>query len=247
MNTEEIKRYLIELFPELTEKQAQMLAQTGDNISILITRVLDGNIDPPTTDIKDLWQGDSSGAASLEYRRAADGTHNVYFSSRLEEADSKQILQDNSIIQDRNISTRYNYPEVYEDITTIDMHVDVHGLRKRAGELNTEAAELYDKESRLCEQKRREARELNRRAVLVLMRRIVESGMVDLHGFAVEEAMMFMNDYYKFRKYEKIRIITGQEYNSKKIRPAVKEWLEMNGFEWEDEGASVIGIYKGRK
>lgn len=208
----------MEMFPDLEENKAEFLSKTGDNISVIITRILDNNIDPPTIDIKDF-----SRAASTRY------------------------------IQKQH----YNYPEVFTRNCKIDMHLDVEFLRRQAATLNREASELGKKamnfeikEARYyfsieAEEKREKAKELNDKAVQILMRRVMErNGDIDLHGFTVEEARKFIDDLYHFKKFEKIRFITGQTYNSSKVRPMVIEWLDKHGFNAHDEGAIVYGVKK---
>jgi len=231
----DVKNLLMELFPELSEEQADALARTGDDISVLITRVLDNNVDPPTVDIKELYRGDISSAPILQCEKSRDGVHSAYYSSRLKSPAPQAGVAAKAARSE--VAEHYNYPEAFEPNTPIDMHADVKALRRRAGEVMRSG-------------RREEARSLNRAAALVLMRRVVElfrvgeEGVLDLHGLTVEEAGKFMDDHFRFshgfRGCERIRVVTGQEFNSKRIRPAVKEWAAGKGLECEDEGAAVI-------
>ncbi|XP_077301388.1 uncharacterized protein LOC143921954 [Arctopsyche grandis] len=218
MNRDQIKEQLKELFPHLKEKEAQVLADMGEDISVLVTRVLDNNISPPEFYLNELVR--------TNYPRT-------------------------------KISHSYNYPEVFRDKCTINMHIDVKGLRARATLLNNEAYELTKKAightikgaryhfSIEAEAKRKLAKEINRDAILVLMRKIVEdTGPVDLHGFTVEEAIAFMDDLLYFKKFTEIQLITGQKYNSSRIRPAMQEWFEINKFMCTEEGPCLLGKKK---
>ncbi|KAM0680268.1 hypothetical protein GINT2_001653 [Glugoides intestinalis] len=210
------KKSLMEMFPDLDEKKAELLTKTSDDINILITRILDNNIDPPTFDMKELCLG-----------------------SRTRYVEKKN----------------YNYQEAFE--SNIDMHVDIAYLRKQAAELNKEAAELskqgvyHDiREARShyiieADERIEKAKELNRKAAIILMRRNLEStDAIDLHGFTADETVKFMDDLYLFKRFSKIKVVTGQRYNSLKIRPAVEEWFKRHGFDCYEQGPCVFAIKK---
>lgn len=211
-----IKKSLMEMFPELDEKKAELLAKTNDDINILITRVLDNNIDPPSLDMKELCPGNRT-----------------------------------RYIEKKN----YNYREAFEE--NIDMHVDISYLRRQASTLNKEASELLKqggchaiREARSyyiieADKRLEKAKELNRKAAVVLMRRSLEStDAIDLHGFTIDETVKFMDDLYLFKRFNKIKVITGQKYNSLKIRPAVEEWFKKHGFDCYEQGPCVLAIKK---
>lgn len=208
----------MEMFPHLEERKAELLSKTGDDLSVIVTRIIDNNIDPPSVEVKDFTR-----AQSTKY-----------------------------------VKTKcYNYPEVFLRNCNVDLHLDVSFLRRQAAILNKEAADLGKKamsfeikEARYhfsieAEKKREKAKELNYKAGLILMRKNIEkNGDIDLHGFTVEEAGKFIDDLYVFKKFDKIRFITGQAYNSQKIRPMVVEWLDKHGFNVYNEGAVVFGVKK---
>lgn len=218
MDRKALKEQLKELFPHLKESEADLLVSTGDDINILITRVLDNNIEAPSLQLKELVRTN-------------------YAPTR--------------------ITHTYNFPEAFISQSSINMHQDVRGLRAQASSLNLEANEFTKqaighpvKEARYhfsieAEAKRTLAKKINREAALILMRKIVEgTGPVDLHGFSVEEALLFMDDLLYFRKFTEIQVITGQRYNSAKIRPALQEWFVKNKFMYSDAGPGLIAKKK---
>ncbi|ELA41182.1 uncharacterized protein VICG_01781 [Vittaforma corneae ATCC 50505] len=250
MESEDIKKCLLELFPKLDENRAKFLATTGDDINVLITRVLDNNIDPPTVEIKDFCRVDSHIEDNKSLYHAKPHYNNKHNACYLSAQQSIQTTASNISLYDN-----YNYPEVFEKTCSIDMHVDVEHLRKKAADLNKQASRLYAesavhqfKQARCyfgmqADEKGERAKELNRKAAMVLMRRIVEgSGAVDLHGFTVEEASKFMDDLYKFRRFKKIKVITGQVHNSARVRPAMKRWFERNSFRCYDDGPCIVAV-----
>lgn len=253
MESKDIKKYLLELFPKLDEDRAELLAKTGDDINVLITRVLDDNVDPPTVEVKSFCRVDSrirDGGLLCHTESYYNNKHNVYYSSNL---DFQQPIGPVALSID--VHGSYNYPEVFERACNIDMHVDVEYLRKEAAALNRQASMLHEemyqhqcKQERysfgaLAHEKKEKARELNIRAAIVLMRRIVEgNGAVDLHGLTASEAYGFIDDFYRFKSFERIRVITGQAYNSTKIRPAMERWFERNGFRCYDDGPCIVGV-----
>lgn len=215
--SEDVRRNLKELFPHLTDMQVSALAKYGDDLNILITRVLDNNIDPPTFEIKEL-----AICASTRYEPEAE----------------------------------LNYPEVFEH--KVDMHSSIEDLRSRAAELNREAAELTKsainhriKQARHyfsieASEKRERAAALNRRAALVLMEKCIgNTGPIDLHGFTVKEATAFMDDLLRLKKFSRIELVTGQVHSSLRIRPAMEEWFQRNGFYCSGQGPYLFAIRKG--
>lgn len=213
MDREIIKQQLKELFPHLKNETLNFLASTGDDINVLITRIIDNNIDPPSFFLNELVR--------TNYPKA-------------------------------NVGHAYNYPEVFTDHCSINMHQDIKGLRMKASALVKEANELTKKaishpikEARYhfsieSNNKREIAKEINREAVTIMMRKIVENiGPIDLHGFTVEECLGFMDDLLYFKRFTEIQVITGQKYNSMKIRPAMERWFEKNNFMWWDAGPGI--------
>lgn len=213
---EKVSEMLLEMFPNLTKRQAMNLANSGDDINILITRVLDNNIENPVHNVKDMFY-----RGKTKYVPVLD----------------------------------LNFPEVFKRHSSIDSSLDVKDIRKEAAALNEEAYGLTKlaigheiKSTRIhysieAGERRQVAAELNKKAALSLMRKVVESaGPVDLHGFTVKEAILFMDDLYKIRKFERIEVVTGQAYKSSRLRPAIKEWLERHGFTSSDLGPSILGI-----
>lgn len=212
-----IKEVLMDIFKDLSEEQASYLASTGDDINVLITRVLDKNIERITIDIKDMTRNPKS----------------------------VQICEYN-----------FNYPEVFESKVRIDMHENVQELRKKASKLYQEASKsslnAYTHEYEECRSHfgiesdniRDEANALNRKAALIIMRKALESnGPIDLHGLHVNEALGFVKDIYHFYNFKDIRFITGQNYKSLKIRPAITEWLIKQNYTVVDEGP-IIRAFK---
>lgn len=218
MDRHTLREQLKELFPHLKNENLDFLSSTGDDINVLITRVLDNNIEPPS-----------------------------FYLNELVRTNYPQI----------SVKYSFNYPEVFEDYSTINMHQDIKGLRAEASILIQEANELTKKaishpikETRYhysieANNKREHAKEINRKAVAILMRKIVENtGPIDLHGFTVDECIKFMDDLFYFKKFTEIQVITGQKYNSMKIRPAMEKWFEKNNFVWWDAGP---GLFAKRK
>lgn len=213
---DEVRRGLKELFPHLTDMQLDVLAKSGDELNILITRVLDDNIDPPTLEIKELVM-----CASAKYEPEVE----------------------------------LNYPEVFEHRTDAQLSID--GLRSRAAELYHEASYLAKdaihhriKQARHyfsieADGKREKAAALDRKAAMMLMEKCIDGpGPIDLHGLTVKEAVAFMDDLLKLKKFSRIEVVTGQAHRSLRIRPAMKEWFERNGFYCSGQGPRLLAIRK---
>lgn len=211
---ENLKGNLKELFPELTEPQLEFLVGTSDDINVLITRVLDKNIEPPKFELRELVR--------TSYAQP-------------------------------QIKHTYNYPEVFARNCMINMHQDIEFLRKQASLAQAEAIQLVKqavghpiKETRghfsiEAEKKKQIAQSFRREAAIVSMRKIVENNteVIDMHGFTVQEALQFMDDLLHFKRFTEIQVITGQKYNSSKLRPALEEWFNKKQFIWIDAGPSL--------
>lgn len=211
MDKNEKMNVLMELFPQLKEEQARNLANNGDDINVLITRVIDNNIECPSVPIKEL---------SVNPQRNPKYTH------------------------------EYNYPEIFQPY----MHIEkcVESLREKAAEYSKRAenngklgATHLIKEARShylieADEQREIAKEKNREAAMIILRRALESnGPLDFHGLFVKEALLFLEDYYRYKKFDSLRIVTGRKYNSSKLRPAIEEWFKKKGFYVIDEGPVI--------
>ncbi|KAI4292552.1 hypothetical protein PAPHI01_1826 [Pancytospora philotis] len=217
MDPKQLQRALMEMFPKLTEAQARSLVLTGDDFSVLVTRVLDNNIGAPMVPLKE-----------MTYRgRAAPKVPRVY-----------------------------NYPEVFRPVYA-NRHGNVEELRHEAGALHREAEQSakYGSGQRAPEVRthygiendvlRERAGHFNREAAMLIMRRSLEQGgPIDLHGLYVNEALKFLDDYLVRYRPKDIVLVTGRQYNSARLRPAVEKWLKDNNFMVHDEGPSLHGVLK---
>lgn len=207
---------LLEIFPHLTKEQAKSLAASNDSFSVLVTRVLDNNIERPYTDLKDLTKSTrSTQSIQKEYNypeifcRMFEDIHASVGSFRKRATDLYEQAQ---MIQ---CATRYKFrsAHTYYSIEADDI--------------------------------RAMAEDYNRRAAMLIMRQALEQNKtVDLHGLYVNEALLFLDDLYLFYNFNHITLITGRKYNSLKLRPAVEKWLRKNDFIVSDEGPSLYATKK---
>lgn len=221
MGKENIFDSLKELFPDIAEEKLINLVNSGDDINILITRILDENIDPPNINLKDL--------ALVKNSTFSNSTFSIEYEKE------------------------YNYPEIFEKRNSyIYNEKEYYEYRRLASLIYSEAYNLPT-----CGQKsrralnhyliksdniRKEAEMYDKKAALLLISRELNSGVrKDLHGFKLKEAIMFMDDYYKFKKFKYIEIITGQIKMNSKIRPAIQDWFIKNGFSYGDVGPIITG------
>lgn len=212
-----IKETLMDIFTDLSEEQASYLASTGDDINILITRVLDKNIDKIKIDIKDIVRKPKS-VQSCEY--------NFNYP---EVFDNKYRIN----IHDNPSELRKRASKLYEEASKCSLKAHTHEYEKCRSHFGIQSDNIRD-----------EANALNRKAALIIMRKALESnGPIDLHGLHVNEALGFVKDIYHFYNFKDIRFITGQHYKSLKIRPAITEWLVKHNYTVVDEGP-VIRVFK---
>lgn len=210
---EDVIRALMEMFPHLSREQATKLADSGDDISVLVTRVLDNNIDRPFAFLSD---------ATVHSRSAP------------------------------RIYREYNYPEIFQarysdpsDHPALrekarDFFEKARGYRRETSQFRMRGArEFYSVEA---DDLRARARDCNRRAAVLIMREALGMGWpIDLHGLYLEEAIGFIDDLYARVPFREASFITGSEYNSTRLRPAVTQWLQKRHFRVLDEGPLVRG------
>ena len=210
---------LLEMFPHLKASQAESLAATGDDLSVLVTRVLDDNVEAPSVELKEIVRS-SRGVCSYE--------------------------------------REYNYPEVFQPLYK-DLCASVQELRAQASKLYREAdrntGEAIGHRMKCtrshysieADDLRARAGDLNKRAAMLIMRQSLEkSGPVDLHGLYVNEAILFIEDLFRFYNFKTVTFATGRKYNSPKLRPAVEEWLTKHGFMVSDEGPCILATARKR-
>jgi len=258
------------MFPHLKPEQAEYLASTGDEYTVLVTRVLDNNIDPIRITVHDVITNAISPQEfkpEYNYPEVFNGIRNYSVKSfngtRDYSVKSFNGTRDYSVAsfngtRDYSIKSSANYSA---GLSSNDMtEPSVAKLRERGNERIEEAMKLTKKavyndlnKTRLhyiteADRKWEEAGEIHRKAAVAIMRRAMEStGPLDFHGLYVKEAEMFLDDLYLFKNFREIRIATGQKYNSPKLRVCVEEWLRKHGFMAIDEGPVVCGLKRAPK
>lgn len=215
MKSDEIYENLLILFPDLSKKDAKRLSQSTDDFNVIITKVLDNNLEGPEVSLKDI------------------------------------VISKPTVLNVNNLY--YNYPEVFKN--QIHINEDINELRKKAFLLYKEAKEVkangfgtkckdmvgtYLLESDNIKDR---AMEYDKRAAQILMKRIVnKGGAIDLHGLKVHEALLFMDDYYTYKPFKKIEVITGKMKKDGTLRPAIERWFVKHGFGIEDIGPAFIAV-----
>lgn len=204
---------LLEMFPQLTREQAISLASSNDDFSILVTRVLDNNVERPYTDLANITLCNQSNyPIPIEYNYPevfCRVFHDIHASSN---------------------DFRKKAAELFERIRIRGCNVG-HKFRPAQTHYSIESDDI-----------RAMAEDYNRRAAMLLMRHTLETGKaLDLHGLYVNEALLFLDDLYLFYRFTDITLVTGRKYNSPKLRPAVEKWLHKNNFIVIDEGPSLRG------
>ncbi|KAI5168715.1 hypothetical protein PAEPH01_0356 [Pancytospora epiphaga] len=218
MNTEkQVEKMLMEMFPRLSKKDAKYLAETGDDISVLVTRVLDDNIDTPTIPI-------SSITCSPPRVQKIDISYNY--------PEVFQTRFDN--IQECVEKIREEAQRLHEEAFSCGRNAVGCRIKPARGHYGIESDILRER-----------AGVLNRNAAMLLMRRSLENGgAIDLHGLYVKEALLFLEDLVRSNRPREMVLVTGRKYNSSKLRPAVEKWLMEQGFSVFSEGPSLRAIKK---
>lgn len=206
---------LLEMFPHLKRAQAESLAATEDDLSVLVTRVLDNNLEVPSIELKDIVRNSRS---LCSYKR---------------EYNYPEVFQ--PLYRDLHVSVkelRAKASQLHKKASENTKDAINHRVKSARPHYSIEADDL-----------RSEANELNKRAAMLIMRQSLErDGPVDLHGLYVNEAISFIEDLYAFYNFKKITFATGRKYNSPRLRPAVEEWLVKNNFIISDEGPCILAI-----
>lgn len=230
---EEIANKLLEIFPQLKKEEAHTLAFSRDPFSVLVTRVLNNNIERPYSDIK-LFKN------QINYRKIE------------KEYNYKEVMQNKNL---SSLKKTYNNPEIFE-IASANIKNAIADFREKAKE-NYERMKLIMHSNGYCirttrhlylsdlDNLRSKAEQLNKQAAMLLIRlAVINDQEIDLHGFYVKEALLFLDDLYLYSNFNKIGLITGRKTKSQKIRPAVEEWLKKNGFNFYEDGPKIYAIQK---
>lgn len=213
---------LLEMFPKLTKKQAISLAKSGDDFSVIITRILDNNIESPVIDIKDI-------AVAKRGIQIIKKEYN--YPEVFKDALGSRLMNLENVVRD----LRKQAADLYEQAAALHTQPTprtTQSLRAGCGlHYAMEADEMREK-----------AAGLNKQAAMLLMREALEKrGPIDLHGLFVKEALAFIDDLYRYYNFKRILFCTGREFNSKTLRPAVEKWLKGHGFIVSDEGPYLCG------
>lgn len=213
MDKQQIKNSLMEMFPELSSSQADMLSSTGDDINVLITRILDNNIDGPTIELKEI---------------AVNSRSNQKYEHELNYPEVFKINNEIDMHQDVK-SLRQRASKLLEEASNYSIKAYSTEFKECKSYYGIEADGI-----------REQANEYNRQAAIILMRRAIESNeSIDLHGLQVEEALAFVKDLYHFNHFKEIKLITGQKYKSLRIRPVITKWLIDQNFTVVDDGPMI--------
>ncbi|KAI5148732.1 hypothetical protein ENBRE01_0506 [Enteropsectra breve] len=213
-----IARKIVEMFPNVTKEQAKRLASSGDNFSVIVTRILDNNIDVALKISEVGYCGRSSG----------------------------------------NIAFRFNYPEIFEGRRGDEIE-DPNVMKSMASRYISEAKDCsgmawnvsfrgaslyYNTKSDELREKAAECRHL---AAVSMIKGIMHNGSpYDLHGLTQQEATDFLDDLHRYKRFSEISLITGRQYHSAFLRPAVESWLLAHSFVIIDEGPIIRGVLKER-
>lgn len=217
--------HLSELFPHLTENDLKYLSTTGEDINVLITRVLDNNYKPLILDIKDLASikyNKTVYKKSLNYPEVFDLTYPADFSKI-----NQLRARASNIHEEANVLHR---KASLSKLTAVEYSSEADRLREEASVYDREAAILVMKQSVENKNHDPEYQSKNKRGYLI-----------DLHGLYTKEAIGFMDDLYTVWKFEEINFVTGQKMRNKRMRPVVEQWFVSHGFEHFDIGALIRG------
>lgn len=213
-----LKSQLMEMFPKLTETQAESLISTGDDINIIITRILDNNIEGPVLEIKDLIAAPvftESPKPVYNYPEVFDGGNGV------------DMHQDVRVLRSKAAA-------INERVRLLKMQAVSHEIKSSRTYFSIEADNLKE-----------EADALNRTAAAITMKRSLDAGgPIDLHGLTVAEVLKFMDDLHRFSRFKSAVFITGKKFNSQKIRPAVEKWLVEHGYSIKEEGPCIHAYFR---
>lgn len=210
MDINKVKEFVKEMFPDVGDDDVDYLVRTSPNVDAIVTKILTREYKGFNISLKDLvlTPRQSSGTASPE----------LY------------------------------YPEIFNN-SFIDEHVDVQDIRRRASALY-EKAEYYS--SKRTEYKTRQARDyyseeterlveearmLNRKAALVIIKKSIGNPrLLDLHGLYVQEALMFLSDFIGKIGPREFGVVTGQEKAEGTLRPSVIALLRRRRYMVEEKG-----------
>ena len=214
---ERVEEMLLEMFPKLKKSQARSLAASGDDISVLVTRVLDGNIERPFFDVAVLRAPSAAPHPSCprEYR------YPEVFSEHAPGVDASACREQAGIL--------------YKQAEEMSRREIRHKTRQAAQFYSARAGEL-----------RAQAEECNRQAAIALMRRALQRpDEIDLHGLHAQEAVDFLEDLYSRRQVRDVTVVTGCSNSSQRVRPAVERWLRGKGFATCSQGPFLRGVKYG--
>ncbi|KAM0673830.1 hypothetical protein GVAV_002668 [Gurleya vavrai] len=140
-------------------------------------------------------------------------------------------------------NTIYNYPNLFP-VNKVNTDEDPISLRKKAKELvcsikftgnriiDQYYVDLYD-------ENKDKADKLNKRASEIILSRM--EGL-DFHGLFVKECLMYLDDFLRFKRPGRLKIVTGR---SERVRPAVLDFFKVNEYVLEeDNNVFVIFVKK---
>lgn len=213
MDVNDVKRFVKEMFPHVEDCEIEHLVKTNGNLDSIVSKILTGEYKEFKINLKEM---------------VLKHSHTVTPASR-----------------------ELYFPEIFNS-SFIDEHIDVDDVRRQASELYEQAsghskkdvsykarhARDYYVEETDCLIER--AKELNRRAALVVIKRSIRNPrLIDLHGLYVREALMFLSDFISRMHPREFGIVTGQEKTAGTLRPSVISMLRKNRYSVSEEGPCV--------
>ncbi|EPR78522.1 hypothetical protein SLOPH_1868, partial [Spraguea lophii 42_110] len=160
------------------------------------------------------------------------------------------------------IEKKYNYEEIFGK-KHVDYNLDPLKLRKEAFELYekaqiiiSEASNKYSKKSLnpsltyytdKAMKLQEKAKSLNHTASTIFLNNMLkrcEEFTLDFHNLHVKESIDFLEDYIEVKNPQKMKIITGQKYNSVRLMPEITKYLNTKKYKTKENGPAIIAIKK---
>lgn len=218
----ENRNFIKEIFPEVEDEVIdRLLKSTGNNVDLVVTKIMDGTYKGVYFDLKDV---------KFTPMKQPVFKKELYFPELVEDFGS--IKEEVDVDRNRKEIKKLN--EKIGQLKTKGQKFKLRLSNDYYSEKTTEIKENINK--------------LNKEFALAIMKKsLKDPHCLDLHGLYCLDALKFVDDYIKIHDPSSFKLITGSEDSSMSLRPSLVKYLKEKKYLVSSEGPCLVVKKENKK
>ncbi|KAF9765006.1 hypothetical protein NGRA_0060 [Nosema granulosis] len=211
----ENKKFIKEMFPDVEDEVIErLLKSTGNNVDLVVTKIIDGSYKGIQFDLKDIYFT-KMGQTSFKKE--------LYFPELVNDLSS--IKEEIDVSRNRKEIKRLN-----ENINLLKSKNLKHKLRLSNEYYSEQIGEIKETINKL-----------NKECTLsILKKSLKDPNCIDLHGLYCLDALKFVDDHIRTYSPTTFKLITGAEDSSMSLRPSLVKFLKEKDYSVSSEGPCIV-------